>query len=138
MKLGFTGTRFGMTDEQKAVIRSLFATINRVELHHGDCVGADADAHEIARQLGGHVVIHPPVSESHRANCAGDELRARKTHFARNRDIVQETKILIATPFTMQEEDRGGTWYTVNYARKVGRWLIIIWPDGSVKEELSL
>lgn len=139
MKIGFTGTREGMTAAQKeGVVRELIA-LGATELHHGDCVGADADADLIAHELGLYVVIHPPVDETHRAFCRyADETRAPKTHFARNRDIVDETVHLIATPRTMYEEPRGGTWYTVNYARKRIKPLNIVWPDGKIRLETDV
>lgn len=49
---------------------------------------------------------------------------------ARNRDIVDETEILIACPGHMHEELRSGTWSTIRYAVKIQRPHIIIWPDG--------
>jgi hypothetical protein len=58
-----------------------------------------------------------------------------KTHFARNRDIVDAVQFLIAAPYNNWEENVGGTWYTINYARKKGLWLAIVWPNGKVTEE---
>lgn len=138
MKVGFTGTRFGMTERQKAVVSSILAPISFIELHHGDCVGADADCHDIVAQLRSHITIHPPVDEKHRAFKIGHETREPKTHFARNRDIVIETDILIATPFNPFEESRGGTWYTIDYARKKKRWNVVVWPDGSYTESFAI
>lgn len=37
----------------------------------------------------------------------------------------------------MHEQKQGGTWYTINYARKVKKDLIIIFPDGQMKREGS-
>lgn len=101
MKVGFTGTRRGMTDEQKATFerylgglciqqhqgqhqelsRSEMRRIERqsldteyLELHHGCCVGADTEAHEIYLQvmliMGRHsretqIVCHPPKDTKH-------------------------------------------------------------------------
>jgi hypothetical protein len=138
MHVGMTGTRFGMTTEQKYTFRK-FMKAAKVTLHHGDCIGADADAHDIAQEEYGHdIVIHPPVKDEHRAWRSWSdvpyrgtvEIKTQKTHFARNRDIVDESSILLATPYTMQEEDRGGTWYTINYAKKKGKPYVVIWPDG--------
>ena len=51
--VGFTGTRQGMTDDQKCALRKLLSEIARngsfpLLFHHGDCVGSDEEAHEIA------------------------------------------------------------------------------------------
>jgi hypothetical protein len=55
-----------------------------------------------------------------------------KSFFARNRDIVDETDMLIATPATKKET--GGTWYTINYSRKQKKQRVIVYPDGSIGE----
>lgn len=136
MKMGFTGTRFGMTLEQKQAVEELWVKLGVTEEHHGDCVGADEDSDTIAHKLGLYVVIHPPVDGKLQAHCRyANETREPKTNFARNRDIVNETVYLTAAPGTMKEEAYGGTWYTVNYGRKQNRRLWIVWPDGKIREE---
>lgn len=135
MKIGITGTRFGMTQSQDAVACALFASIGFIELHHGDCVGADAEAHDIADRGRAHITIHPPVDTEHRAYKVGHFTNPSKTHFARNREIVHACDILIAFPYNEHEEGKGGTWYTINYARKLKRWICIIWPSGKVTVE---
>lgn len=130
--LGMTGTREGMTGAQ----RRRFAVIlgEATVLHHGDCVGADADAHDLARAHGCYIVVHPPADDRLRAYCAGDEVRTAKPYFARNRDIVDECDLLVATPKETKVHQRGGTWYTVGYAMSVGRRHVVIWPDGSITD----
>lgn len=137
MKVGFTGTRNGMTRAQRDVLdgllRGFYPDFSPTQLDHGDCVGSDAEADEAGHLFGLYVVVHPPVDEALRAFCRyANETRPAKTHFARNRDIVDETDHLVATPATMQEEAFGGTWYTIRYARKRGKPVTVIWPDGSV------
>lgn len=128
-RIGFTGTRNGMTDAQKVTVARKFA--EWVCLHHGDCVGADADAHAIAERLGMEIIIHPPIDNKLRAYCKAPVILSPATHFARNRNIVNGTDGLIATPRLMVREERGGTWYTIDYAVKVGKPAWIVWPDGS-------
>jgi hypothetical protein len=136
MKMGFTGTRTGMTAHQMRAVQQAMERYGPVAFHHGDCEGADAEAHIIAMRLGIRIVIHPPVDDKHRAFCKGEhEMREPKTHFARNRDIVNETQLLIATPWSTGELDYGGTWYTINYGRKQKAPVIIVWPDGSQLRE---
>jgi hypothetical protein len=106
-----------------------------LELHHGDCIGGDAAADEIARQYGIRRVIHPPENPSKRARCAGEVILPEKAYLDRNHDIVDVSDVLVACPKGMMEEQRSGTWATVRYARKLGRKVMILFPDGSVVTE---
>lgn len=81
------------------------------------------------------VVIHPPKDESKRAFSIADEVRGAKPYLQRNKDIVDETDVLIATPKGNEEELRSGVWATIRYARKQKKKIVIIFPDGSIKEE---
>src|SRR5262245_41796084 len=51
-------------------------------------------------------------------------------YLVRNRDIVEETDLLIAAPANAVEHLQSGTWCTVRYARRSGRHSIIR-PDGT-------
>jgi hypothetical protein len=135
MKVGFTGTRNGMTREQIARVRQALAQSWRegAEFHHGDCLGADAEAATHARDLGYRIVCHPPIDQSLRAFFPSDETRQPLTYFARNREIVKAVDQMLAAPPTIERQPRGGTWYTVDYADKIGRPLVIAPPDGSVE-----
>ena len=143
MIIGFTGTRFGMTGAQKGSLRGLLRSFQMdswdFKIHHGDCVGADDEFVDIACEVYRclvHVVCHPPVDVAHRAyNTHVNETLPPLTHFARNRAIVDAVELLIACPREMSEQKTGGTWYTVTYARKRKRGLIIIWPDGTMAAE---
>lgn len=135
LRLGFTGTREGMTDAQKATCHDLLAALYPIgEMHHGDCVGADADMHAIARSYGGiRIVLHPSTFGSLRANCAGDFACNPLPPLQRNALIVRASEFLIATPKEDHEMRKGGTWRTVRFARALGVDHVIVWPDGSVQ-----
>lgn len=134
MKIGVTGTRSGMTDYQmQSLLDFMQELVNhvapaQVELHHGDCVGADVEAATIARELGCKVVCHPPVKTELRAYHASDEHREPQSYFARNRNIVNETELLIVLPYQNAHQTSGGTWYTHDYALKVGKPVFVIFP----------
>lgn len=134
-RFGFTGTRHGMTDAQKSALRE-FMRGGTGELHHGDCVGADSDAHDIADECGYAVVIHPPTDYKLRAwrSVPLHMMKMEQSHFARNRAIVNDTISLIATPFEAEPQSRGGTWYTINFARRMGKVVVLIRPDGTIDQ----
>jgi hypothetical protein len=133
VRVGFTGTRWGMTELQKQTVARVLATFAHKEFHHGDCIGADAQAHDLARTAGYWIVGHPPTKSDKRAGCLCDELRPEKDYLTRNIDIVRESQVMVATPWGFEEEQRSGTWMTVRSARKMGRSLIIVWPNGTTK-----
>ncbi len=138
MRIGFTGTREGMTSAQAGKVAEWMHHCTAREFHHGDCIGADEGAHELARLRGWTIVVHPGNQPSMRAHAAGyRSICAPKSNLARNRDIVDETVHLLACPKGYTEEPRGGTWYTIRYARKLGRGISIIWPDGTYTFEES-
>lgn len=131
MKIGFTGTRQGMSQVQKdSLYRILedYREAGEVEFHHGDCLGADDEAHDIAIQTHCSVVVHPPKIATFRAfrHEAGVKVLPPKDYFDRNHDIVDATDFLIAAPKTDHEELRSGTWATVRYADKKGKKVTLL------------
>ena len=135
MKIGFTGTRHGMTPQQIEALNALLPVADpTAEFHHGDCLGADAEAHDIATGCGSRTVSHPPIKENLRAFKQANEYRERKSYLARNRDIVLETDALIAAPKEYVEQQTGGTWYTIRFAREKGRRVNVIRPDGTITD----
>ena len=132
MIFGFTGTRDGMTEAQGAALRALLLDLKEAdnEFHHGDCVGADAQAHDIAASLGFFIVVHPPMSGSKRAYKSGGVVRPALPYLCRNREIVWAASVLIATPKEDAEVRRSGTWSTVRFAQKTSVPLYIIYPNG--------
>lgn len=144
--VGFTGTQAGMTWQQSlAFIRVLSEQGEAFNFHHGDCIGADNEAHRIIRLLWKKVCIfvYPPIKSNKRAyTVVGSEQMVgklvvldEKDYIARNHDIVNACNVLIACP-KGEEELRSGTWATVRYARKKmpheAKRIIIIYPDGGV------
>lgn len=133
--MSFTGTRRGMTDAQKTGVRHLFNTLPISRVVHGDCKGADADCHVIAQELGVPVVLRPCNLQNQRAFCTEAELvHPPGPPLERNKSIVMDGELLVATPGEYQEELRSGTWATVRYARKSERRVVIVWPDGRIEE----
>ena len=135
MILGFSGTRHGLTEKQRDLLTRLLDRIKPVEARHGDCIGADTEFHHLCRSRGVGVVLHPPPAGPGRA-CNSDALivMPEKGYLSRNRDIVDGADMLIACPADMKEIRRSGTWSTIRYARKTGKRLVVIYPDGRVEE----
>jgi hypothetical protein len=133
MIASFTGTRKGMTPEQREAFRDLLRTQGVETLVHGDCVGADEDADRIASTLGVARNIRPCNVRDMRARCdlrGARPVEGERPPLERNRDVVNDGACLIACPSGFKEERRSGTWATVRYARSIHRDLYIIWPDG--------
>lgn len=129
MRIGFTGTGQGATLHQKQQIEHHLKLLGATELHHGDCIGADASAHYIATKLNIKTVQHPPTLPYARAFTICDDVRPQKHYIERNHHIVNECEHLIACPQGTTEVLRSGTWATIRYARKVGKPVTIIWPE---------
>lgn len=136
MNLGFTGTRNGMSDAQAAVFEGMLTDVS--VFRHGSCQGADVEAARIIRKVYGQkvkIIALPGPDDDHYRQDSGvdDEVLPGRTHFARNRAIVAGSDMMIATPAANTWQERGGTFYTANYSIKVGKPLIVIWPDGSIE-----
>ncbi len=145
MKIGFTGTRNGMTPQQGSSFNRVISELpSFTEFHHGDCVGADDEAADAVAEMLAFaedgetwkIICHPPVDGKLRAsNKYSDKLLPEKTHFARNRDIVDATELLIGCPGCNTWQKTGGTFYTMDYAIKQGKPVKVIWPDGRVEDK---
>ena len=122
-KIGFTGPRTGMSESQADMLHFLLrnfkaaqpTTHSVMEFLHGDCVGADAQAHDIARYLGYHITAFPPSNPALRAFCKADEIRPTKPYLDRDRDIVDESEVLLAA-INLPVKPHSGSWYTYKYA----------------------
>ncbi|HVJ71640.1 MAG TPA: hypothetical protein VM531_09070 [Sphingomicrobium sp.] len=139
MNIGFSGTQRGMTVAQQEAVERLLGSFDDelTEFHHGDCVGADAEAHKLARHWADcEIHAHPPIENGKRAYCKADVVHPERAYLVRNRIIVDMTETLICAPGEDREVLRSGTWATYRYAKKkIGRSVYTVWPDGTVREE---
>jgi len=134
---GFTGTQHGMNPDQTNTVCGLINTTSI--LHHGDCIGADAETHALSLLRGIKVHVHPPTNDFKRAWVKGwTWIDEPLDYLARNRVIVHRSvNGLIAVSRTPHETKRSGTWATIRYARALNsrlpspRPIWIVWPDGS-------
>lgn len=141
MDIGITGTRWGMSDKQKEIAIYIYDKLEGSVLHQGMCEGSDTEMHDMVRgEFPKHNIKgHPSIDKSHEIDRKCDNLADPKGHFERNREIVGESEVMLATPHESTEQQRGGTWYTVRYAKKiiksgkgVCKKLYVVKPDGKV------
>lgn len=139
MRIGFTGTRNGMTDRQKRQLKEgiIFYQYSEgnFEFHHGGCIGSDEEAHDLAYNMNVKIVIHPPIDdkyameyEIYRDKNLDVEILPAKDYLDRNHDIVDACDLIIAAVETREEQLRSGTWATIRYARKHNKRLVILEP----------
>lgn len=130
-----------MTDEQHRAVIAWMKRVRPTEFHWGVCIGADSDAFEIASSAPDlsfnppRTVAHPPETTRLAAQADlmfADEVRPCADYLTRNRNIVDACEVLLACPKGNGEERRSGTWATIRYARKVGRPVVIVWPNGEL------
>lgn len=133
MNIGFTGTQLGMTETQQAALKDYLRVRQVDRFHHGDCVGADEQAHDIARSLRIDVVLHPPTSQSKRAFCKAQYIEPQRPYLDRNLHIVDAADLLIACPSRRQPILRSGTWATIRQARRRNVRVLVIYPDGETE-----
>lgn len=123
--LGVTGPKVIQPNDPRMLAVAEFVTSGDfTELHHGDCIGWDAYAHEIALKAGLHIFIHPPTNHKYRAFTTGPvnqvtHLRARP-YLLRNKDIAKDSYKLLAISDTPYEVLRSGEWATIRYGMANG------------------
>lgn len=137
MRLGFTGSRHGMSNKQKKAFIQFIADCPETitEFHYGDCIGADEQAIMLLVELGGGGVLysHPATLSStwdaqYRAHTATKwpelgiiEVPAMNP-LSRNIVIVESCDLLLATP----ARDSRGTYHTIRYADNLGKTVKVL------------
>ena len=136
MNLGFTGTRSTVN-----VIGTRLATLDHHfrylvdsgynALHHGDCIGMDALAHELGVLYEYLIYIHPPINNKYRAFKDRQKRDAwvspPKPYRQRNQEIVDASDYLIAVPEDPNNiNPRSGTSMTINMAKRKGIPVMVI------------
>jgi len=131
MRISFTGTREGMSVKQMEAFEKFLKEHKVTHVSHGDAIGADAEAHAVARNLGLKLSKRPCNVRSQRAfTMGGAVVAAPEEPLKRNRKLVDDGAMLVACPKEFEEVIRSGTWATVRYAVERGKPVYIIWPDG--------
>jgi len=141
--IGFSGTQSGMSQGQKANFKYFLNQFNCISFSHGDCTGADYEAHGIVEQyfetlLAHHpdcepkIVVRPAINPMKRAYVLGREHQflvggfikdgiiyeqvSPAKYLERNKHIVETTDLLLACPKEQEMTMRSGTWATIRFA----------------------
>lgn len=136
MNVCVTGTRFGMTPAQRVRLYSFVDTYRDkiTSFHHGLCRGVDVEARDIVSQALPKVPIHahpgPDGDEWQGDALVKEVLHEGKGHFARNREMVELAEVVVVIPKEVERQEKGGTWYTHDYALKRGKRVVLITPEG--------
>ena len=103
LKIGFIGTRHGMSNEQIKELTKIIKYKNFDEFHHGMCIGADEQAHHIVEDIKDVKIIgHPPKYLGSYSPVSCSSMIKPDTYRKRNNSIIDSTDILIATPDTKE------------------------------------
>lgn len=140
INIGFTGTRYGLTPQQSSRLFFLIHEYRTIVdfAHHGCCVGADEEFHEMCRILGFKIWGHPPTDKRWKMTDISSKgfykLSEANDFKTRDRHIAKAADIVYAAPKTMEPVPRSGTWYTARLAEKYGKKVVFVYPDGSTNE----
>ena len=112
MKVGIIGSR--KRKDRKSVYAYVDTLPKNTIVVSGGCYGPDRWAEERAKQRGLKTIIHRPQIEK-----AANYIQMVNTYYNRNQKIVNDSDKIVAFP-AKDGIERGGTWYTINYAKKKG------------------
>ena len=135
MRIGFIGTRMGMTAAQLKRVNEAVDRLDMCKALIGDRVGADVQFASLAyaRLPATAVDCFPIASDPHRAELVRDGTTVREPsgEFEAYRQIISEADTLIIAPREMVEQQPRGTWYSAVEAGRVGKRTIVVLPDGN-------
>ena len=138
---GFTGSRYGSSNEQLAWLYQTLEDNRPNAIHHGACQGADHNVHLAALHLDIPIHVWPPTNPKWLAEECLTPHKLVTVHHAmpympRNREIVRHAEVVKALPRQETQPDLmewGDTWYTVDFARRVFKPVDICYPSGRVE-----
>lgn len=136
--IGFSGTRYGMTDIQRIeLVKILLNHYPFYSIRAGNCIGADEEFNKIIFTIFPKVqrISHPPINKSLCSQVPYTLYEEPKDYLERNKDIINYSTIFIACPDGLVEKLRSGTWQAIRYAKTTKHLIykIIVFPDGSIK-----
>ncbi len=129
MLIAISGSREGMTRAQRVACSTILRAWGATGIVHGDCIGVDAEAHEIAMRLGMASYFYPSNLDHYRAHTerrGGIQLAAPAPPMRRNGSIVSDGEALAAFP----RPSSRGTWDAVRKAGQLARPTVVLGEDG--------
>jgi len=144
--VGFTGRSSPVPTPQRHALEDVLEWLRdngARRLVHGDCIEADSVAHLQAWDLGYDLILRPGHDAEGRSPKRAWNPRAMTVHPSlpysdRNFLIARDADILVAAPATFSEILRAGEWQTIRMARKLGKPIVIVWPDGRISEDIPV
>jgi hypothetical protein len=118
MKVAIVGSRQRSTDADRASVEALVDSLKRSDkVVSGGCRGVDSWAIDRAIKRGLSTLIYfPKIRNAMEYGSMVNE------YYARNRKVVDDADIVYAFPI---DESKGGTGYTIKYARSKGKKVVI-------------
>lgn len=131
MIIGFSGSRHGMSQRQREFVWDFLVKLKYVQfVIHGDCIGADEIFHEMCETLRHRIEIYPSNNDKRRAwkiptiGVIHDPMHP----IQRNRIIVQQSTLILATPHTTVPVSGSGTWRTIGFGEEEHKKMIVVLP----------
>ena len=136
--VSFIGTKRGMSKQQKVTVKDLLLFYAPKVLVQGCCVGADAEACEMAVKLkikctGYFTFDEADTSETAKVLCK-KEIAGPDNAYTRYMQIVDEGGVCLFCPHHPSRQTSGEVWDVLKYAKTLRKTKIIIYPDGSKEE----
>lgn len=142
MNIGFTGTRRGLTIKQIEAVMSILEAnyiAGAKEFHHGNCIGADEQAAQMAKEIGYATIAHPSnLSAKYQSAFRSSVILRPEPPLVRNQIILSISQYIICCPknFIMPESLRGqGTWWTIQESDRLMHPMVTIYPDGTASQK---
>lgn len=143
--IAFSGSREGGTSTQVDNLEEYLSKYSYETFlaHHGMCKGFDCIFAKFIRKYSPncHIVGHPCTITACQVTdiveCPRDSTTEVLKPLKRNAVMVDASGHLLACPPCMENPGRGGTWWTIEYAKKNKRNHTIFFPDGTIKTYLG-
>lgn len=121
MRVAIVGSRIRSAVMERNEVNRLIDKLDTDDIVvSGGCWGVDSWAVDQAKRVGMKTVVFKPM-----INDTMDYGMMVKEYYRRNREVVDNSDMVYA--FVSKDGiKKGGTWYTIEYARKQGKKVVIL------------